>query len=98
MDPQIVSSIIGGGCTVFATVVGAVTAALIGKRFADMDELRRKLDEARKDVEFLLAVEEVHCDIHREMEGSSSKNKIRDLVRSERGLEWSGRNTPGRLR
>ena len=97
MEPQILSSIISSAGTIAAAVIAAVTAKIIGRKFLDRERLKNDLETAVKDIEFLLSVEEIHCGNNREMDGHSSKNKVRDMVRDS-GIEWSGRFTPGRVK
>ncbi len=98
MDPIITASLVQGICAIIATVIAAVTASLIGKKFSNYKKLEEKLGIAQNDIEFLLAVEAEHCEIHKESSNSSKKNTIRDHVRNNSLLAWSGKNTPGRLK
>ncbi len=98
MDPIIAAAWVQGICAIIATAIAAVTASLIGKKFSNYKKLEEKLGIAQKDIEFLLAVEVEHCNIHKENTDSSNKNKIRDYVRDNSLLTWSGKNTPGRLK
>ena len=95
--PEVLAAIINGACTVLAAVIAAVAAALIGKKFASRDRLQAEKDAAIKDVHFLLKVEEFHCALHKDSIGESNQRRIREQVRAETGLEWSGRFTPGRV-
>lgn len=98
MDVQIVAAIIQGGCAIAATLIAALTAALIGKKFSDTQKLKEKLEIAQNDIAFLLAVEEEHCQLHKQNSGESNKLRVRDTIREQQGLTWSGKNTPGRIR
>ncbi|SDJ09352.1 hypothetical protein [Pseudomonas abietaniphila] len=96
-DPSVQSALITG-CFAFAsTVLAAVCAQIIGKRFSDRKALERKLELSEKDIAFLLRVEALHVDMNRQDGRKPNKIKVRDMVR-EQGLTFSGRFTPGRLK
>lgn len=96
-DPAVQSALISASAAVFSTIMAAICAALIGKKFSDRKELEKKLEVTQKDIEFLLRVEAMHMAIHKEQATGANKVKVRDKVREE-GLSFSGRFTPGRLR
>lgn len=95
-SPEILSALIGSAGTVLAAILASLAAWLVGRQIGQRERLKTQLDEAHSDIEFLLAVEARHCELHREHTGQSSKIKVRDHVRLNRGLAWSGRHTPGR--
>ena len=97
-DPQIIAAIIQGIFAILATTIAAYTAANIGKKIYNQEKLKSNLDIAKKDIEFLLAVENKHCEKHKSNEGTSYKNTIRDIIRSDYNLKWSGKFTPGRVK
>ena len=97
MATEIIAAWIEGGSTLLATVIAAIAGALIGKKFSDVQKIKEKLETAQTDIEFLLKVESEHCAIHKAISGESRKNTIRDKVRNECHLEWSGKFTPGRV-
>lgn len=96
-DAAVQASVIGGAFTLASTVIAAVAAAIIGKRFDSQRKLKRLLDRAVRDLAFAHAVEDEHCAMHVQERGESFKNRVRDKVR-ESGLDWSGDFTPGRAR
>jgi len=98
MGIEIKAAWISGVLNVVATMIAAITAGLIGKKFSDTKKLKQNLETARHDIEFLLAVERAHCEIHRDRDGKPLKFKVRDQVRDEKQLHWSGLHTPGRVR
>lgn len=95
MDPQIISSIIIGTSTIFATVLGAGTAWLVGRKVSQRQKLEEDLDRAVRDIHFLLAVEEAHCARNKAGGNESFKLRTRSAVRETSGTEFSGRFTPG---
>ena len=97
-NPQFLGSVVTGSATIIATVVAAVTAALIGKKFSDQKKLKGKLDLACDDIEFLLKVEAQHCEMHKDDGGDSNKNRVRESVSKELGRKFSGKFTPGRAK
>ncbi|WP_425952953.1 hypothetical protein [Ralstonia pseudosolanacearum] len=95
-DPAVQASIIGAVGTLVASTIAAVCAAIIGKHIANRKRLQEKLRIAQSDIAFLLEVEQLHCEIHKKQGGSSHKNLVREDAK-KRGLEWSGKFTPGRV-
>lgn len=63
--------------------------AAVGKRKDFLDMLN--------DLEYLLALEELHCREHSETTGMSKKNTMRQALKTERGLVWSGKFTNSTL-
>lgn len=95
-EPEVLAAIISGASTILAAVIAAIAAAFIGKKFAAREKLQAERDSAIRDIHFLLKVEQFHCALHKQNTGESNQRRIRELVRTETGLEWSGRFTPGR--
>lgn len=95
-DPQVQAAIIGMIGSVSGTVIAAVVATMIGRRFYDQKKLQHELSVAQQDIAFLLAVEEVHGELHQEDGGSTKKRVARSRAR-DRGYSWSGLFTPGRV-
>lgn len=95
MDPQIISSIIIGASTILATVLGAGTAWLIGRKISRRQKLQDDLDRAVRDIHFLLAVEEAHCARNKAEGNDSFKLRTRNAVRESSDADFSGRFTPG---
>ena len=79
-DPVVIASLVQGTFAIIATVIAAFTASTIGKRFSKQESIKQNLETAKKDIEFLLAVEEVHCSIHKGDSSSSKRNTVRDKV------------------
>ena len=46
MDPQIISSLIIGSSTILATILGALTALLIGRKISQRQKLQEDLNQA----------------------------------------------------
>ena len=98
IDPQVTSAYISAIGTILAALIAAIAGSLVGRKFLHQRNLIEKLEEKQKDIDFLYAVEEEHCNNYKDKNGASRKNTIREKVRVERGLEWSGKNTPGRVK
>ncbi len=98
LAPEVIAASITGICTVLAAGIAAIAAAVIGKRFLNQETLRAQRDKAFGDIEFLLAVEEAHCSLHKAKNGESNKIRVRSRVARERQLEWSGKFTPSRAK
>lgn len=90
-DPAVIAALIQSIGAVLAAVIASVSAVLVGQRFVDQKRLQEKLQIATDDIAFLLGVEEEH------VSEQGQKLAMRDRAR-ERGLIWSGRFTPGRVR
>lgn len=95
VDPEIAASMVNASATVVSTLLAAITAALIGKKIAGRNELLEELELAMQDINFLLAVEQTHCELHKANSSESNLRRVRQHVRA-RGLTWSGQFTPGR--
>lgn len=96
-DPSVQAALIGAVGSIVTAAIAAICAALVGQQIAGRRRLAEKLVAAQKDIEFLLAVEQQHCEVHQAREGASQKLRIRKAVK-DHGFMWSGRFTPGRLR
>lgn len=96
-DPAVVAAIVTALGSIFTTLVAGSCAVLVNRQITRRRRLQSKVDQAQKDIAFLLAVEHQHCQIHSSREGQSLKNIVRDRVR-DAGLQWTGRFTPGRVR
>ena len=97
-DPQIVSAMISAFATIMAALIAAGIAAYFGKRIAGREKAEAERDAAIQDIHFLLAVEDRHCELHRESDRESNKIRARKHVTENTSLRWSGRFTPGRVK
>lgn len=95
MDSQIISSLIIGSSTIAATILGSITALIVGRKISQRQRLQEDLSQAVRDIHFLMAVEEAHCERNRSREGESFKLRTRSAVREKLGTDFSGRFTPG---
>ena len=95
MDSQIISSLIIGSSTILATILGAITALLIGRKISQRQKLQEDLKQAVRDIHFLLEVEEAHCERNKARENESFKVRTRSAAREKLGADFSGRFTPG---
>lgn len=75
-QPEVIAAIVLGTCTIFATLIAAFAAAKVGKRFQNQKKIKADLREAISDLEFLLAVEKEHCELHRMNTGQSQMRTI----------------------
>lgn len=97
MEPAIVSSLIEASGSVLAAVIAALTAGWIGKKWLDQEAIVKKLQLAADDIEFMLALEKLFIEKTRDVPGMPGRNTMRDLVKKDTGLTWSGKFTPSRL-
>lgn len=95
VDSQIISSIIIGSCTITATVLGSNTALLVSRKISLRQKLQEDLNQAVRDIHFLMTVEEAHCERNKSRDGESFKLRTRSAVREKSGADFSGRFTPG---
>ena len=96
-DPAVQAAIIGAVGSVFAAAIAAICAGVLGHQIAGRKRMKALLQAAVDDIAFLLTVEEEHCNLQRQFMEESFKQRIRSLAR-DRGMTWSGRFTPGRVR
>lgn len=89
-DAAVQAAVIQALGGVLATVIAAITASIVGKKFTDQKRLQEKVAAMQSDIRFLLAVEDEHCNRH------GNKIRVRDAVRG-RGLAWTGKFTPSRF-
>lgn len=95
-NPEVQASIIGGLGAVATAAIAALFKLVVDRHKAYIARLERENAIASQDILFLLAVEEMHCEHRRSVEGHSAKVTVRKAVVAA-GLEWSGRYTPGRV-
>lgn len=96
-DPSVQASVISAVGGILSALIASLAAALVGRQIAGRKRLQAALQLAVADVQFLLAVEHEHCEMHREFSEETFKQRVRQLAR-DKGHEWSGRFTPGRAR
>ncbi|QIR16341.1 hypothetical protein [Shewanella aestuarii] len=78
---------------ILTAAVPSITTYIIGKKLIARERLKRKLNVALMDIQYLLMVEALHCREHMEYQGKSNKRTIRNLVNQETKFIWSGKNT-----
>jgi hypothetical protein len=96
-DASVQSSIISTVGGIMASIIAATCAALIGRFIAKRRRLQENLVIAQRDIAFLLKVEALHCQLHRERDGKSLKLTVRAHVKEQDGLVFSGKFTPGNV-
>jgi hypothetical protein len=84
-----------GGSTIAATILGSVTALLIGRKIARRQKLEEDLNQAVRDIRFHLAFEGAHCERNKARDNESFKKRTRSAVREAVGANFSGQFTPG---
>ena len=92
-DPQIISAMINSAGTITAAVIATL---VIGAKVVKRQELQKNLNMALADIEFLLRVEQMHCEANKNVLGASNKLKVRRLAKEQFSLSWSGKFTPSR--
>jgi hypothetical protein len=95
---DVLAATIAGTCGMIATIIAALTASLIGRKFSNRQKLQENFEKAKSDIEFLLAVERAHCERNKIATGKTLKNVIRAEVLKTTSCRWSGRFTSSRIR
>ena len=88
-DIDLIVAVIGMVTTIFTALVGQ---AILGRK-----RMQEKLEIAYDDIAYLLKVEALHCERHKELNRASFKLRVRQEVNAS-GMSWSGHFTPGRIR
>lgn len=100
-DAAVQASIISSTGQIVATVIGAVSASMIGRKFLNSKRLHAKLLLALSDLTYMQEVEKLHCEEFSEKvpDARAVAHKLRIRRRAEeRGLRLSGRFTPSRIK
>ena len=95
-DPSVQAALIGALGSIVTAAIAAICAGLVGQQISGRRRLAEKLATTQRDIEFLLAVEQAHCEVHQSSSGQSQKITIRKRVKDQ-GYTWSGKFTPGRV-
>lgn len=95
-DPAVQAAVISAAGSIFTSCVAGLCALLVSIHVTGRRKLAEKLQVAQADIEFLLSVEQLHCERHQAVSGQSFKNTVRKQAKDQ-GLTWSGKFTPGRL-
>jgi hypothetical protein len=96
--PEVYSALISAFGVISASLFAGFFAFFISSRFRKRNELEQKYLTALDDIDFLLAVEKLHCEEAKNRNGTSSKNRIRSKILSNGDLRWSGRFIRSRIR
>lgn len=96
-DPAVQAAVIQSLGAMIAAVIAAIVATMIGRQFADRKRLQENLTLAQGDIHFLLAVEEEYGKLHQQVTQETYKRRVRRMA-IQRGLQWSGKFTPGRVK
>lgn len=97
IETDVLVAVIEAGGQILAALIAAIAAGLIGKQFADRKRLMARIALAQQDILFLLEVEKNYGIRIQHHEDSTLKNTVRQEVRAETGLAWSGKNTRSRI-
>jgi hypothetical protein len=93
--PEIAAAMITAMGSILAALIISAGAWITGRIIVDRRRLLNDYNRARADVAFLMAVEDAHCQKLKDETGESHRMRIRSLVKTEKGLDWSGQHTPG---
>lgn len=89
---------VGASGDIIATLIAALAALLIGRRFDNQAQLKKHLANALNDIEFLMEVEKEHCSWNKTHHDKSYRVLARQNVRKATGLIWVGDHTPSKAR
>lgn len=74
-------------------ILAATVTWLAGHALLTRKRMKDELAIASRDIAYLMAVEQAHCEKHRELNHATFKLRIRKEVAAQ-GLTWSGRFCP----
>ena len=94
---EMVIELIKAGGSILTATIPSVVSFYLGRKFMDVAKLKERYKVALNDILYLLGVEELHCREHMETQDKSLRKTVRDSVRVERGLDWSGKHTPSQI-
>ncbi|EPR7484031.1 hypothetical protein ACU8KO_002656 [Vibrio alginolyticus] len=97
IETQITIELIKAGGNVLTAAIPSVVSFYLGRKLMNSAKLKEDLKVALSDIRFLLAVEELHCREHKELEGQSKHLTMRKSVKAERQLDWSGKFSLSRI-
>ncbi|HFI9381184.1 TPA: hypothetical protein ACGSTL_001339 [Vibrio parahaemolyticus] len=97
IETQITVELIKAGGSVLTAAIPSVVSFYLGRKLMKSAKLKEDLKVALSDIRFLLAVEELHCREHKELEGQSKHLTMRKSVKAERQLDWSGKFSLSRI-
>lgn len=98
MDKNVLIELIKALSLVTASAIPSLVSYWLGVRLIQRKKLETNLKIAISDLEFLLAVERLHCREHTENSGKSNRNLIRQAVSIETDLTWSGNFSLSRIK
>jgi len=98
MQTEVIVAIITSSGSVFAAIVAGGAVLFAAKRVVDRKKLRLALVQALKDIQFLTEVEKAHVEINIGSNEKCNKVMVRDIVRREKGIDISGKNTLSTIR
>jgi len=98
MSNDITVAIINASGAILASIIAATVAVFIGKKFENQKRLKEKLSKAVLDIQFLLKVEELHCNDKNGLPDVLGKNSIRSNARDLFELDYSGEFSPSKAK
>lgn len=97
IDQAIVIELIKAGGNILTAAIPSIVSFYIGKKVMASTELKAKYATAMQDIMFLLELEKKHCREHKETTGSTKRQSMRDAVKNETDLTWSGKFTGSQI-
>ena len=95
-DPAVQAAAISAAGSILTSLIASLCALIVSVQVTGRRRQAEKLKAAQADIEFLLTVEQLHCERHQAASGQSFKNTVRKQAK-EQGRVWSGKFTPGRM-
>lgn len=93
IDNLLLAALVKSIGNIITAAVPSIVTYFISKKVVNELALKKKLSTAYKDIQFLLQVESFHCRANKENTGQSYKVTIRNSVKNETDLEFSGKHT-----
>lgn len=93
VSESVLIELIKAGGNILTALIPSLVSYYLGRKLIKSKQLKQDLKLALNDIKFLLSVEKLHCREHQERGGESKRIRIRNSVKAERALEWSGKFT-----
>src|SRR5690554_3054094 len=92
MSDSIMIALIESAGSILAVLIPSLAALYLSRRWFHVKRLEDNYESALRDIQYLLTVESIHCELHKENHGQSWRLKARHIA-NDQGVSWSQRNT-----
>jgi hypothetical protein len=97
IDNVLIVALITALGIILTAAVPSLVTYLLGRKVFNQRKLQEKLNIALTDLQYMLMVEELHCREHLSDVGQTKRQTIRNCVKNESNLSWSGKFTLSRI-